>query len=228
MQHLQHEACLPLNDEEYLHIDDDSDSTSNSDADSLFDRSDNEVTSDTDSESLLEVDNNTDNDDDDLFDGEVRHPPEYYLAASANLDVGRLRQKRYSPKTQGRLDWVKDHHDQYVPNVNRLCKKDSANVALIFRYCSFIKHDPVRCFEEVSANFLYGFLCWVCDQRRGKGGRRRPGIKHTSSLQTFWKWYLIVCRLETGKRIDGMVQVQGQDVGCPVAFGLPSCSRGSC
>jgi hypothetical protein len=67
--------------------------------DSLSDHSDNE-TSDTDLESLLEeVDNNTDNDDGDLFDGEVRHPPEYYLAASSNLDVGRLRQKRYSRKT---------------------------------------------------------------------------------------------------------------------------------
>jgi hypothetical protein len=113
MQQLQHdEACLPLDDEDYLHIDDDSDSTSDSGADSLFDHSDNE-TSDTDSESLLEeVNNNTDNDDDDLFDGEVRYPPEYYLATSSNLDVGRLRQKRYSSKTQGRLDWVKDHHDQ--------------------------------------------------------------------------------------------------------------------
>jgi hypothetical protein len=224
MQHPQHEACLPLNDEDYLHIDDDSDSTSDSDADSLFDDSDNEAASDTDSESLLEVDNNTDNDDDDLFDGEVRNPPEYYLAASANLDVGRLRQKLYSTKTQRRLDWVKDQYDQYV---HRLYKKDSTNIALIFRYCAFTTQDPVRCFQEVSANFLYGFLYWVCDQRRGKGGRRRPGIKHTSSLQTFWKWYLMVYRLETGKKIDSIVQVQGQDVGCPVAFDLPSCSRGS-
>ncbi|KAH8746178.1 hypothetical protein F5882DRAFT_387412 [Hyaloscypha sp. PMI_1271] len=72
MQQPQHdEACLPLNDENYLHIDDGSDSTSDSDADSLFDHSDNEAASDTGSESLLEeVDNNTDNDDNDLFDGE--------------------------------------------------------------------------------------------------------------------------------------------------------------
>jgi len=101
MQQPQHdEACLPLNDENYLHIDDGSDSTSDSDADSLFDHSDNEAASDTGSESLLEeVDNNTDNDDNDLFDGEVWHPPEYYLAVLANLNIGRLRQKRYSPKT---------------------------------------------------------------------------------------------------------------------------------
>ncbi|CZR67473.1 uncharacterized protein PAC_17372 [Phialocephala subalpina] len=84
------------------------------------------------------------------------------------------------------------------------------------RYCNFIGHDPFQCFQEVSANFLYGFLCWVCDQRRGKGGRRRAGIRHTSSLETFWKWYHIVHRLETSKKIDGIVQVQSQNVQYPV------------
>jgi hypothetical protein len=103
----------PRHDEDYLSIDDESDSTSDSDTNNLFDNSDNEAdtTSDTDLDSALEIDSNID-DDDDLFNDEVRHPPEYYLPAAANLDVGRLRQKRYSPKTQSRLDWVKDHHDQ--------------------------------------------------------------------------------------------------------------------
>jgi hypothetical protein len=104
----------PQHDEAYLPIDDESDSTSDSDTDSLFDSSDDEAdtASDTDGDqSLEEVDSNAD-DTNDLFDDEVRHPPKYYIAASANLDVGRLRQKRYSPKTQSRLDWVKDHHDQ--------------------------------------------------------------------------------------------------------------------
>jgi hypothetical protein len=100
-------------------IDDDLDSTCNTDLDSLFDSSDDEAdsASDTDSESPLEeVSNNTEDDDDDLFDDEVRYPPEYYIAASANLDVSRLRQERYSPKTQARLDVVKEHHDRYVPH----------------------------------------------------------------------------------------------------------------
>lgn len=121
MQQPQHdEACLPLNDD-FVHIDGDFDSTSDSDTDSLFDHSDSEA-SDTDLESLLEeVNNNTDDDDDDLFDGEVRHPPEYYIAKSDNLDVKRLRQKRYSPKTQERLDWVKEHHDRYMPHGDRPC-----------------------------------------------------------------------------------------------------------
>jgi hypothetical protein len=107
------EACLPLNDEDDLETDEDLDGTNDSEADSLFENSDNEA-SDTESESLIEeFDNNTDiEDNDDLFDDEVRHSPEYYLAASSNLDVGRLRQKRYSLKTQGRLDWIKKQHDQ--------------------------------------------------------------------------------------------------------------------
>lgn len=103
-QHDKH--YLPIDEEDNLPIDDEADSTSDSDADSLFDRSDDDAdtASEPDSERAREeVDDNTDKDDD-LFDSEVRYPPEYYLAASANLDVGRLRQKRYSLKTQDRLD----------------------------------------------------------------------------------------------------------------------------
>lgn len=44
-------------------------------------------------------------------------------------------------------------------------------------------HEP--CYNEVSAEFLHGFLSWVCDQRPGKGSQRRPGIEHASSLQIF-------------------------------------------
>jgi hypothetical protein len=97
----------PPHNEDSLPVDDESDSASDFDTDSLFDDSDDEAdtASDTDLENPLEeVNNNTDDDDDDLFDDEVRHPPEYYLTTEANLDVGRLRQKRYSPKTQKRLD----------------------------------------------------------------------------------------------------------------------------
>jgi len=69
--------------------------------------------SDTDVDELLEQVDNDSNNDNDLLDSEVQLPPEYYRAKAANLDVGRLRQKRYSPKTQDRLDWVKYHHDQF-------------------------------------------------------------------------------------------------------------------
>lgn len=105
-------------DEDILPTDDETNSTSDSDTDGVFDSSDDEtdITSDTEPESLSEeVDSDTD---DDLFDDEVRHPPEHYLAAAANLDVRRLRQRRYSPRTQARLDWVKDHHNRYEAYLN--------------------------------------------------------------------------------------------------------------
>ena len=117
------EDYLPINNEDYLLIDDKSNSTSDSDTDGLFDNSNNkaDIASDTDLDSPLEeVNSNTDNDDD-LFDDEVQHLPKYYLAALANLDIRQLWQKRYSPKTQGCLDQVKDHHNQYKPNVDQLC-----------------------------------------------------------------------------------------------------------
>ena len=58
--------------------------------DGLFDNSDNEVdtASDTDLDSPLEEVNSNTNDDNDLFNDKVRHPPKYYLIALANLDVG--------------------------------------------------------------------------------------------------------------------------------------------
>ena len=63
---------------------------SDSNMDSLFDNNDNEVdtASDTDLDSPLEEVNSNTNDDDDLFDDEVRHLPKYYLTVLANLNVG--------------------------------------------------------------------------------------------------------------------------------------------
>ncbi|KAG9247727.1 hypothetical protein BJ878DRAFT_553879 [Calycina marina] len=72
--------------------------------------------------------------------------------------------------------------------------------------------DPAKCYDEISPQFIHGFLSWACDQRRGKGGRRRPGIKYASSLETFWKCYLIVYKIETGRKLDPMIQVNSQDV----------------
>ena len=90
---------------------DETDSTADSDTASLFDSSDDDetdITSGADTDSPSEIDDDSD-DDASLFDDEVRHPPEHYLTAAANLNVQRLRHQRYSPKTQERLDWVKEH-----------------------------------------------------------------------------------------------------------------------
>ena len=87
------------------------DSTADTDTDSLFDSSDDDetgITSNSDTNSPSEIDGDTD-DDTSLFDDEVRHPPEHYLIAAANLNVQRLRQQRYSKKTRNRLEVVKEH-----------------------------------------------------------------------------------------------------------------------
>jgi hypothetical protein len=81
-----------------MSVDDESDSIT--DEESLFDKSVNkiDVTTDDDIGSLL-GDSDNDTDDESLFNDEERHPPEYYLSGVANLNVKRLRQKRYRLKT---------------------------------------------------------------------------------------------------------------------------------
>jgi hypothetical protein len=71
--------------DEYVSPTDD-ESTSDSDTDSLFD-DEADSGADTDLESLLA---DEESDDDDDFDGEVRHPSEYYRAKAANLNIQRL------------------------------------------------------------------------------------------------------------------------------------------
>lgn len=45
-------------------------------------------------------------------DEEEQLPPEYYLHEAESLDVSQLRQKRYSPKTQERLDETQHFWDK--------------------------------------------------------------------------------------------------------------------
>jgi hypothetical protein len=99
----------PRHDEDLMPIDDNTDGTTDYESDSLFDESDD----DTDDTEILPDESEGDTDNEAwLSDNEGQRPPEYYLAESENLDVKRLRQRRYSPKTQDRLDWVKDHWHQ--------------------------------------------------------------------------------------------------------------------
>lgn len=98
--------------EDFLPTDDETNGTTDDEIDSLFDKSD-DGTDDTNDTEILS--NKSDGDTDGeawLSDNEERRPLEYYLAEASNLDVKRLRQRRYSPKTQERLDWVKDHWHQ--------------------------------------------------------------------------------------------------------------------
>lgn len=75
------------------------------------DESDAELDSD-DSDGDSEDDSDDGSDDDALFNDEEQHPPEYYLAEADRLDVSQLRQQRYSPKTQNKLEETRDYWDR--------------------------------------------------------------------------------------------------------------------
>jgi DNA-nicking Smr family endonuclease len=99
----------PRHDEDFLPMNEERDGTTDDESDSLFDESDNN-TDDTEDTEVLPDESDSDSDDEAwLFDDVCKRPPEYDRAEAENLDVQRLRQRRYSPKTQDRLDWVKDH-----------------------------------------------------------------------------------------------------------------------
>jgi hypothetical protein len=65
----------------------------------IFSDNESNGTTDIDSNTFSDNDNNNINNKTSLFADEKQRPPEYYLAESANLDISRLRQRRYSPKT---------------------------------------------------------------------------------------------------------------------------------
>src|SRR5215469_2980796 len=58
-------------------------------------------------------------------------------------------------------------------------------------------------YMTLRAGDLYSFFDWLLRQTRGKGGRRRRGTKHKSSLGTYWKLYRLVYERATGEKING-------------------------
>ncbi|EDN07431.1 conserved hypothetical protein [Histoplasma mississippiense (nom. inval.)] len=138
-------------------------------------------------------------DDEDDDDGQL--PPEHYLALAESLDIAQLRQKRYSPRTQEKLDETRGYWE---------------------RYCRHIKANAERQWDRISnseetVRFLYAFFSWRCDIRRGKNNRYCPGIKRKSSLETFWKWWHLVLKQETASGLSKDTIVKVEDVVAQVA-----------
>ncbi|KGM91455.1 uncharacterized protein PADG_12476 [Paracoccidioides brasiliensis Pb18] len=105
-------------------------------------------------------------------------PPEHYEAEEANLDIKHLRRRRLKQQTIDGIDRARDHWHQY---------------------CKYMKRDVFDAYRALSIQSLKGFLSWACDQRRGKGGRRRPGIQEAY-------------KQDTGIGIDPLIMAQSQDV----------------
>lgn len=73
------------------------------------------------------------------------------------------------------------------------------------RFCAFIKKDPNEEYHRLSIAILYNFLDWALNLKRGKNGRRLPGIKCKSSLDTFWKVFRLVFERSTSKKIGNQM-----------------------
>ena len=93
-------------------LDDESDSDASSVPSQIFSDkgSDDESASELESDEE-ESDDESDSDDDDLHD-EGQQSAEAYLAIAENLNVSQLRQKRYSPNTQDKLDETREYWDR--------------------------------------------------------------------------------------------------------------------
>jgi hypothetical protein len=91
----------------------------------------------------------------------------------------------------------------------------SPPLTVLDRYCRFTQRDPIECLHALNepdeaARFLYGFFKWRCDRRRGKNGRRCPGIKSKNTL--IWKWWHLVYKEEMEQGLDPMALRKINDV----------------
>ncbi|KAH2975874.1 hypothetical protein KXV25_006790 [Aspergillus fumigatus] len=109
------------------------------------------------------------------------HPPEYYIQQLENFDETVYTQEDYSEGT--------------LLLLNRVEQK-------WFQFCACIRRDPQEEYLRLSIGILYTFLDWVLNLRRGKDGRRLPGIKRKSSLETFWKVFRLVYERATSSKIE--------------------------
>lgn len=87
----------------------------------------------------------------------------------------------------------------------------------------FYQKDPNEEYHRISIPILYSFLEWALNLRRGKNGRRLPGIKCKSSLDTFWKVFRLVYERSTSNRIDNQMNRRMRRV-CGPSRPLPQMS----
>jgi len=57
-------------------------------------------------------------------------------------------------------------------------------------------------FEGISVGRLRSFFDWLLNQKIGKNGRNKRGIKKKSSLETMWKLFRLVFEREVGEKLE--------------------------
>lgn len=127
-----------------------------------------------------------------LLFADNEHSSEYYLRQLQNFDETICTGEDYGKGTLILLDRVEEKWSQYVHDLP---------FRATFPFCRFVKKDAQEEYGRLSIPILYTFLDWVLNLRRGKNGRRLPGVKCRSSLDTFWKVFRLVYERATSSKI---------------------------
>ncbi|EDN06867.1 predicted protein [Histoplasma mississippiense (nom. inval.)] len=96
-------------------------------------------------------------------------------------------------------------YDEYAPNSRKLLDRIEQEW---FKFCACVKRDPKEMYQRMDVKMLYTFFRWVLNQRRGKGGRRRQGLKYQSSLETYWKIFRLVYEREMQEKIGREISLR--------------------
>ncbi|KJZ72256.1 hypothetical protein HIM_08398 [Hirsutella minnesotensis 3608] len=82
----------------------------------------------------------------------------------------------------------------------------NGSLLLLDAFCEILELDVQDCYRSVSESrslrLLYNFFDWSLNQKIGKDGRKRRGIKKSSSLGTYWKVFRLVFERATGDKLD--------------------------
>ncbi|KAJ6144084.1 hypothetical protein N7471_003537 [Penicillium samsonianum] len=119
-----------------------------------------------------------------LLFADNEYTAEYYIQQLQNFDETVYTQEDYGKGTTALLNRIEEKWSQF---------------------CCFIRKDPNEEYNRLSIPILYNFLEWALNLRRGKNGRRLPGIKCKSSLDTFWKVFRLVYERSTSKKIGNQM-----------------------
>ncbi|KAH2496255.1 hypothetical protein KXV76_005809 [Aspergillus fumigatus] len=122
-----------------------------------------------------------------LLFADNKHPPEYYIQQLANFDETDYTKEDYGKGTTALLNRVEEKWSQF---------------------CAFLRKDPQEEFTRLSISIMYIFLDWVLNLQCGKDGRRLPGTKCKSSLDTSWKVFRLVYKRETSNKITKQMNRQ--------------------
>ncbi|KAF1964005.1 hypothetical protein BU23DRAFT_521662, partial [Bimuria novae-zelandiae CBS 107.79] len=110
------------------------------------------------------------------------HLPQHYTSMLETFDEREYTKEDYKESSTRLLDRIEDQWNQCW---------------------TYLGRTDLRSHMTVSVGTLYTFFSWLLDQRQGKGGRKRRGIKFASSLGTYWKVYRLVYERATSLKLDG-------------------------